>query len=76
VAERLDVEAAGGTEQRIGCNHPIPLRADEPRAGGREILLRVEDRRASRPAKTRRSNFDLGSITPPGLSREPSIFMR
>jgi hypothetical protein len=42
-AERLDVEAAGGAEQRIGCTHTIPLRADEPRAGGREILLRVED---------------------------------
>src|SRR5262249_50169774 len=42
-AERLDVEPPGGAEQRIGGDHAIPLRADQPRAGGREVLLRVED---------------------------------
>jgi hypothetical protein len=42
-AERPDVEAAGGAEQRIGGDYPPPLRTDEPRAAGREILLGVED---------------------------------
>src|SRR5262249_15516526 len=35
-AERLDVEAPGGAEQRIGGDHAVALRADQPRAGGRE----------------------------------------
>src|SRR5262249_35030115 len=42
-AERLDVEAPGGAEQRIGGDHAVALRADQPRAGGREVLLRVEN---------------------------------
>src|SRR5215510_4570761 len=29
-AERLDVETAGGAEQRIGGDHSIPLRPDQP----------------------------------------------
>src|SRR5262252_4665469 len=42
-AERLDVEPSDGAEQRIGGDHAVPLRADQPRARGREVLLRVED---------------------------------
>jgi hypothetical protein len=40
--ERLDVEPAGGGEQRIGRDHPVVLRPDQPRAGGHEVLLRIE----------------------------------
>src|SRR5262249_27684946 len=42
-AERLDVEPSDGAEQRIGGDHAVPLRADQPRARGREVLLGVED---------------------------------
>src|SRR5262249_56564454 len=42
-AERLDVEPSDGAEQRIGGDHAVSLRADQPRARGREVLLRVED---------------------------------
>src|SRR6516165_9964717 len=41
-AERLDVEAADGAEQRISGDHPVSLGADQPRPGGGEVLLRVE----------------------------------
>src|ERR1700730_6377128 len=46
--ERLDIEPADGAEQRIGGDHAVSLGADQPRAGGREVLLRVEhiERRA------------------------------
>ena len=30
-AERLDIEPADGAEQRIGGDHAVPLRADQPR---------------------------------------------
>src|SRR5437660_1299817 len=34
-AERLDVEAPDGAEQRIGGDHAVPLGADQPRAAVR-----------------------------------------
>ena len=41
-SERLDVEPADRAQQRIGRHHAVALRADQPRFGGDEILLRVQ----------------------------------
>ena len=44
----MHVEPAGGGEQRIGGDHAVALRADEPGARGHQVLLGVEhvERRA------------------------------
>src|ERR1700686_4415729 len=40
--QRLDVEPADGAEQRVGGDHAIALRADQPRLRRNQILLRVQ----------------------------------
>src|SRR6266850_619549 len=40
--ERLDIEPADGGKQRIGGDHAVAQRADQPRLCRDQILLRVE----------------------------------
>ena len=41
--ERPDVESADRAEQRVGGDHAISLRADQPRLGRNQLGLRVQD---------------------------------
>ena len=72
--QRLDVEPADGAEQRIGGDHAIALRADQPRFGRNQIGLRVQDvDRGALPAlrlladalqrNGRRAHFDSDAAT-------------